>query len=98
MQFKFDIELTQDHYLKYYVHTNKSMILCSPYVPMRPDIYRAWTEQGNSLIECNDYYLGLLENMYGQGNFKYIWNSGTGALYPAVSAAILIILFGLIGK
>ena len=98
IEFKFDIELTQDHYLKYHAHTNKSMFLCSPYVPMRPDIYRAWTEQGSSFVLCNNYYLGFLEELYGQGNLKYIWSSGGQGLYLAVSAATIIILIGLFGK
>ena len=98
MEFKFDIELTQEYYLKYYADTNKSMLLCSPYIPMRPDIYRAWTEQENSLVWCFHYYLGLLEKLYGRGHFKYIWNSGTLGLYLAVSAAMVIIVSGLIGK
>ena len=97
MEFKFDIELTQEYYLKYYADTNKSMLLCSPSLPMRPDIYRVWTEQ-NPLVRCYNYYLGLLEQLYGFGNFKYIWNSGTLGLYLAVSAAILIMFSGIIGK
>ena len=98
MEFKFDIELTQAHYLKYYADTNKSMLLCTPYIPMRPDVFEAWTKRDNSLVRCYNYYLGLLEKLYRQGKFKYVWNSGTLAMYLAVSAAILIILSGLIGK
>ena len=98
IEFKFDIKLTQEHYLKYYADTNQSMLLCTPYIPMRPDIYRALIEQGYSLLSCVYYHLGLLETIYGQGNFKYIWNSGNLELYLAVSAAIVIILSGLIGK
>ena len=98
IEFKFDIELTQAHYLKYYAHTNKNMLLCTPYIPMRPDVYRAWIEQDYSLGRCYNYYLGLLEELYGLGNFKDIWNSGNLGMYLAVSAAILIILSGLIGK
>ena len=98
MEFKFDIELTQEHYLKYYAHTNESMLLCTPYIPMRPDVFEAWTKRSNSLVWCYNYYLGLLEKLYGRGNFKYIWNSGSLGLYLAVSAAILIILSGVIGK
>ena len=98
MEFKFDIELTQEYYLKYYADTNKSMLLCTPYIPMKPDVYKAWTEQENSLVWCFHYYLGLLEKLYRQGKFQYVWNSGTLAMYLAVSAAIVIILSGLIGK
>ena len=74
IEFKFDIELTQDHYLKYYAHTNKSMLLCTPNIPMRRDIYRNWIERDYSLLSCSNYHLGVLEKLYGRGNFKYIWN------------------------
>ena len=98
IEFKFDIELTQEHYLKYYANTNKSMLLCTPYIPMRPDIYRSLIEQDYSLLSCGNYHLGLLEALYGRGNFKYIWNSETLQLSFAVSAAILIVFSGLFGK
>ena len=75
MFFTFDIELTQAHYLKHYADTNKTLVLCSPTVPMRPDVNRYWTEKGYNLVMCNNYEFGLLEKIYGPGNLKYIWKS-----------------------
>ena len=98
MEFKFGIQLTQEYYLKYYAHTNKSMLLCTPYIPMRPDVFEAWTKRDNSLVWCYNYYPGLLGKMYRRGTFRYVWNSETLAMYLAVLAAIVIIVSGLIGN
>ena len=57
--FEFDIEVIQAHYLKYYADTNQSMLFCTPNIPMRSDVYRAWTERNYWLVWCNNYYMGL---------------------------------------
>ena len=99
MEFHFDVNLTKAHYMKHYANKNKTMILCRPNVPMRPDVYRDWTEHHYSLISCIQYELGALEELYGQGNWIYIWKSDKKLeLSIAFSTAMLIILLGLVGK
>ena len=75
MEFHFDVNLTKAHYIKHYAKTNKTMVLCRPTVPMRPDVYRDWTEHHYPLISCIHYEPGALEELYGEGKWIYIWKS-----------------------
>ena len=96
MLFKFDIELLKTNYFEHYANTNKTMVVCTPIVPMRPDVYRLWTERDQNLGSCINY--NVLENALGSGNLKYIWNSERLGLSLAFSVAMLITLIGFIGK
>ena len=49
---------------------------------MRPDTFRDWTENHNSLLGCFNYYLGVLEV----------------GLSLAFTAAMVIFLSGIIGE
>ena len=98
LRFKYDIELTQSHYLEHYANTNSSMFLCTPNVPMRPDTFRDWPENYNASLECFNYYLGVLEVKYGESNWNYIWTHETLGLSLAFAAAVLIFLTGIIGE
>ena len=85
--------------MKHYANKNKAMILCRPTVPMRPDVYRDWTEHHYPLIKCIHYKLGALEELYGEGKWIYIWKSDKKLeLSIAFSTAMLIILLGLVGQ
>ena len=98
LRFKYDIELTQWHYLEHYANTNTPMLLCTPNVPMRPDTFRDWTENHNSLLGCFNYYLGVLEVAYGESSWNYIWTHETLGLSLAFAAAMVIFLSGIIGE
>ena len=98
LRFKYDIELTQSHYLEHYANTSSPMLLCTPNVPMRPDTFRDWTENHNALLGCFNYYLGVLEVKYGESNWNYIWTHETLGLSLAFAAAMVIFLSGIIGK
>ena len=98
LRFKYDIELTQSHYLEHYANTSSPMLLCTPNVPMRPDTFRDWTENHNALLGCFNYYLGVLEVKYGESNWNYIWTHETLGLSLAFAAAVLIFLSGIIGE
>ena len=98
LRFKYDIELTQSHYLEHYANTSSPMLLCTPNVPMRPDTFRDWTENQNPLLGCFNYYLGVLEVKYGESNWNYIWTHETLGLSLAFAAAMVIFLSGIIGE
>ena len=93
--FAFNVELIKAHYLEHYTNTNKTMVLSSPSVPMRPDVCRHWTNQGQNLVSCNSVAHRI--DAYAAGNIKYIWNTERLELSLTFSTAMLITLTGIIG-
>ena len=100
LRFKFDIELTQSHYLEYYANGTNPMLLCTPNVPMRPDVVpkRTWIEQHDPSVSCFYYHLGILEVVYGEAHRSYIWTNERLGLSLVFSVAVLIGVTGIIGR
>ena len=93
MYFRYDLELAKKHYFEHYANTNKTMFLCSPDVPMRPDVYFNLTEDDQFLGWC----FHILEDGFLEGTWSYIWKTNRLGLSLVVSAAMVIIVTGLAG-
>ena len=101
MMFKWDAELADSYYLKHYANTNRTMAICTPHIPMRPDHFKnkVKTHTLKSMIICNYYQLGYLKWLYQQGDLGYIWNvSGGIPLRVALVVAGMITITGLAGE
>ena len=82
MYFRYDVELAKKHYFEYYANTNKTMFLCSPDVPMRPDVYFSLT----GMVWCFHF----LEDQFLGGTWSYIWKTHRLGLSLVFSAAVVI--------
>ena len=90
MMFQWDAELTDDYYLEHYADTNNTMYICSPRIPMRPDLRRKYAEthpNTYSMVMCGSYQLGYLKRFYQQRHSSYIF----GADYPIQNRIYLIV-------
>ena len=101
LSFRWDVELADAYYFEHYANTNETMPLCSPFIPMQPDLfirqYRMYTKY--SLLFCGSYWPGLLKEIYQQGDLSYIWNTSGGVpLRIALVVAAIIIITGGLGK
>ena len=101
MMFKWDAQLADSYYLKHYANTNRTMVICTPHIPMRPDHFRnkVRTHTLKSMVICNYYQLGYLKWLYQQGDLGYIWRvSGGVPLRVALVVAGLITITGVVGE
>ena len=89
MYFDLDLELAKIYY--YYGYTNRTMLICSPYLLMRPDVYSDFTKHDDFVVFCFD------ESAFLEGTLKYILKTQKLALSLVFSAAVVIILTGLTG-
>ena len=56
--FPFDAELADDYYLEHYSDTNDTKYICTPHIPMRPDLRRKYAEtHPRSMVRCYTYQL-----------------------------------------
>ena len=99
MYFILDFELTHKHFLEFYANSNKTMVVCTPTVPMRPDVLGKWTKHDNPLVQCYNYELLIRSRSSYKSNWYDIWNSDVKfELSLTVAVAMLIILTGLTGS
>ena len=73
MAFPIDAELADAYYLEHFENTNDTKYICTPTVPMRPDIRRKMVETYPSgyasLIGCFVYKLGFFKELYKRSYF-----------------------------
>ena len=90
--FQYDSELADQYYLEHYADTNNTMYICTPYIPMIPDLQRKYVERHPntySMVLCDPYQLGYLKRLHQQKHLSYI------VIYLVASAIIAITgLFG----
>ena len=101
MMFKWDAESADSYYLEHYGNTNRTMVICTPHIPMRPDHFRnkVNTHTLKSMVICNYYQLGYLKWLYQQGDLGYIWRiSGDVPLRVALVVAGMITITGVVGE
>ena len=99
--FRWDAELADAYYLEHYANTNKTMVICTPHIPMEANHFKnkAKTKTMNSMIVCNYYQLGYLKWLYKQRDWSYIWNTSGGVpLRVALVAAGMITITGVFGE
>ena len=47
------------HYMKYYADTNDTMYMCTPYIPVRPDMRRKYANSPSYLLYGGMYYISV---------------------------------------
>ena len=101
LMFQNDPDLADAYYLKHHANTNNSMVLCTPQIPMTPDLFRKMVEKYTiySMILGVQYKLGYFRKLYAPGDWSYIWSTYGGVeLRAALVAAALITITGVLGE
>ena len=102
MRFPWDAELADDYYFENYANTSQPMLLCSPYVPMKPGSFRDWAKRYDydyGMLTCWGVVSGYLKEVYQEGDLSFIWNTyGGTTLRVALVVAVLITITGVLGK
>ena len=91
--FQWDAELADALYMTYFVGTNYTMHMCTPRVPIRPDMHRKLMRRHPgtySMVSCITYELGYLEKLYKQRNIFSSHASVQDQIYLPVAAVVLI--------
>ena len=76
LMFPMDPELGNAYYMKYYANTNHTMIICTPYIPVRPDKRRKYVETFSSrypMVRCFINQLGFLKRAYQSKHWSFIF-------------------------
>ena len=79
--FPMDSELGDEYYMKYYADTNDTMYMCTPYIPVRPDMRRKYAQTHPhiySMVGCIIYQLGYLEKLYKHPAGRSLISGTTG--------------------
>ena len=93
LMFRWDAELADAYYLEHYSNTNKTMVICTPHIPMETRHFK------NSMTFCNYYQLGYLKWLYKQGDLSYILSTSGGVpLLVALVTAGMITIAGMFGE
>ena len=98
MMFPMDADLVDSYYLEHYGDTNDTKYICTPYIPVRPDLRKKMAEtlsSVNYMIRCNIYQLRFLKRLYQVHHWSYVFTAD----YPVVSHIynIVIVLIGITG-
>ena len=70
--FPMDPELADTYYLEHHAGSNNTVYICTPYIPVRPDLQRKYVEMfpnTYSMVLCWVHELGSLKRLYQQGRF-----------------------------
>ena len=97
--FPMDSELGDEYYMKYYANTNDTMYMCTPYIPVRPDMRRKYAQTHPhiySMVGCIIYQLGYLERLYKVRNIFSTHGSVQDQIFLPIAAAVII--FGVFGE
>ena len=100
--FQFDSELADQYYLEHYADTNNTMYICTPKIPVRPDLRRKYAEthpNKYSMVMCYFYQLGYFKRLYQKYHWSYVFSSEfpvLGHVYHIV--VVLICITGTFGE
>ena len=92
-----DAELADEYYTKHYARTNNTMVICTPHIPMKPDLRtkKAQTFSArNLMVGCNIYQLGFLKSLYERRHWSYIFSANLPLetrIYVIATTAVVII-------
>ena len=67
MIFQWDAELADAYYIEHYAGTNDTKYICTPYIPMRPDLRRKYAQtypDRYSMVRCYIYQLGFIKRRH----------------------------------
>ena len=102
LRFQWDAELADAYYFEHYNNTNETMLLISPYIPMRPEsfkkLYKIYTSNHMIWITWMYYRPGLLKEIYQQGDISFIWKVSGVDMRMAFVAALVITIIGVFGE
>ena len=100
LSFQWDAELAEAYYFEHYNNTNETMLLISPYIPMRPESFKNWSNHFSPfrMISWMHYRPGLLKEFYQAGDIGYIWRTSGLRLRVALVVTLIITLTGVFGK
>ena len=76
MMFQAVPDLIDAHYMKYYANTNLTMYMCTPRIPVRPDMHRKYAQMypdTYSMIRCYVVQPGFLKRGYEFGHWQHIF-------------------------
>ena len=71
------MELVDYYYFANYANTSQTMLLCSPYVPMKPGSFREWAKRYDydyGMLTGWGVVPGFLKEVYQEGDWIFIWN------------------------
>ena len=100
--FPFDAELADDYYLEHYADANITKYICSPKIPVRPDMRRKYAKlfpDRYSMVRCYVYQLGYLKRLYQAQHWSYMFSADFDLfvrIYLIVTGAISIV--GVLGE
>ena len=72
LMFPMDPELADAYYLEHHIGSNYTAYICTPRIPVRPDMRRKYVEMfpnTYSMVLCWVHELGSLKRLYQQGRF-----------------------------
>ena len=76
LRFQWDAELADAYYYEHYNNTNETMLLISPYIPMRTEsfkkLYKIYSSSPMIWMTGMYYRPGLLKEVYQQGDLRYV--------------------------
>ena len=90
MMFQWDAELADSYYLEHYAGTNDTKYICTPYIPMRPDMRRKYAQtypDRHSMVRCSIYQLGFIKRRHFPIESRIF-----------VIAAPLVLIIGVVGE
>ena len=93
LMFPMDSELGDEYYMKYYADTNDTMYMCTPYIPVRPDMRRKYAQTHPhiySMVGCIIYQLGYLEKLYKVRNIFSTHGSVQDQIFLPIAAAVIV--------
>ena len=92
--FQMDPELADSHYMKYYADTNNTMYLCTPRIPVKPDLRKKYAEthpDRYSMARCHIYQLGYLKLLYKVYHRSFIFSADYPLSWRIYHIVIIII-------
>ena len=101
LMFQYDFDLADQYYLEHYADTNDTMYICTPRIPVRPDLRRKYAEthpNRYNMVRCDVYQLGYFKRLYQMYHWSYIFSADypfVALIYDIVIAIISIVgIFG----
>ena len=89
--FPMDPELADAYYMNHYTNSNDTMYICTPYIPMRPDMHKIFEQlypDRHSMVRCSIYQLGLLKRLSQRRQWSYL--SAEQRLFTVATAVVVI--------
>ena len=92
LMFPWDPDLADAYYLEYYANSNETLVICTPHIPVRPDLRRKMIEFHNniySMLRCDVHKLGYYKSLHKQRSWSFTVSSN----FPLENRIYLIIAY-----